>query len=305
MTVMTPARARSFAAALILALSAAAGQSIGAPNEATGDAYRAEVEKFRQEYEARLKGDNGWLTVAGLFFLNPGQSTFGSDPLNDIVLPAAAPARAGTFEFRNGVVTLKAVAGGSLVLNGKPVTSALLKSDGTGTPDRITIRDLTLWVHESGERRAIRLRDKNSRLRKEFSGLKFFPINESFRVESRFITYDKPKTVQIPNVLGDLDTMYSPGVVAFTLGGHEFKLEALTEGEKELWFIFRDLTSGKETDAAVRFLYTPLPVNGKVTLDFNKAQNPPCAYNPFTTCPLPPEQNRLRVRIEAGEKNYE
>lgn len=303
---MTRASALNVVAAGILAVSITACQSIEATTEATSDTYRTEIEKFRQAREARLKADDGWLTIAGLFFLNPGQRTFGSDPLNDIVLPAAAPARAGTFEFRNGAVSVKAVAGGTLVINGKEVASAQLKSDGKGDPDRITIQDLTLWVHESGERRAIRLRDKNSRFRKEFSGLKWFPANEAYRVEARFIPYDTPKTMHLPNVLGDIETMHSPGMAVFTLGGHEFKMEAVAEaGNKEFWFIFRDLTSGKETDAAVRFLYTPMPVKGKLTLDFNKAQNPPCAYNPFTTCPLPPEQNRLRVRIEAGEKAYE
>jgi uncharacterized protein len=120
------------------------------------------------------------------------------------------------------------------------------------------------------------------------------------------VPYEKPKAIQVPNVLGDVDTMHSPGVVVFAIGGQEFKMEAVAEeGDKEFWFMFRDLTSGKETYPAVRFLYTPMPVNGRLVLDFNKAENPPCAYNPYTTCPLPPEQNRLRVRIEAGEKIYE
>ena len=270
------------------------------------EAYRAEIEKFRQEYETRLKSDNGWLTIAGLFFLSPDTSTFGSDPLNDVVLPEPAPARAGTFDLRNGTVTVTAAVGGSLIMNGTPVATAELKSDGHGEPDRITIHDLALWVHESGERRAIRLRDKNSRLRAEFTGVKWFPINEAHRVDGRFVPYDRPKTLQVPTILGDVDTVHSPGLVVFSLGGQEFKMEPVAEqGDDEFWFIFRDLTSGKETYGAARFLYTPLPVNGRVVLDFNKAENPPCAYNPYTTCPLPPEQNRLSVRIEAGEKIYQ
>jgi len=268
--------------------------------------YRNEIEKFRQEREAKLKADDGWLTIAGLFILNEGTTSFGSDPLNDIVLPAPAPARAGTFEFRNGKVTARAMKGASLVVNGKPVASAELKSDGQGTPDRITIQNLAVWVHESGERRAIRLRDTKGRLRRDFTGMKWFPVNEAYRVDARFVPYEKPKTIQVPNVLGDVDTMHSPGLVVFSIGGREFKMEAVAEeGDKEFWFLFRDLTSGKETYPAVRFLYTPTPVNGRLVVDFNKAENPPCAYNPYTTCPLPPEQNRLRLRIEAGEKMYE
>ena len=275
-------------------------------SRATEEAYRAEIEKFRQDREARLKADTGWLTIAGLFFLSPGQSSFGSDPLNDIVLPAPAPARAGTFEFRDGRVAVKAADGGSLIINGKPVAGAELTSDVRGEPDSIAIQDLALWVHESGERRAIRLRDKNSRLRTEFTGVKWFPINEAYRVDARFVPYDKPKTLKVPNILGDVDTAHSPGLVVFSIGGQEFKMEPIAEdGDDEFWFVFRDLTSGKDTYAAARFLYTPVPVNGRLVLDFNKSENPPCAYNPYTTCPLPPEQNRLRIRIDAGERIYQ
>lgn len=291
-----------------LAASAQAAASLDEAqrSRAADDVYRAEIEKFRQEHEARLKSDNGWLTIAGLFFLSPGESTFGSDPLNDVVLPVPAPARAGIFEYRNGKVTVTAASGGSLIINGKPVATAELKSDGHGEPDRITIQDLVLWVHESGERRAIRLRDKSSRLRTEFTGTQWFPVSDAYRVEARFVPYDKPKALQIPNILGDVDIVHSPGLVTFSLRGQEFTMEPVAEdGDDELWFIFRDLTSGKDTYAAARFLYTPLPVNGRLVLDFNKAENPPCAYNPYTTCPLPPEQNRLRVRIEAGEKIYQ
>lgn len=277
----------------------------GSAARAADEAYRAQIAKFQQEREARLKTDDGWLTIAGLFFLNEGESTFGSDQLNDIVLPAPAPPRAGTFVLRNRIVTVKAEKGTPLVVNGKPVATAALKSDG-GTPDRIAFgKSLLLWVHESGDRRSIRLRDQNSRLRREFTGAKWFPINEALRVEGRFAPYDKPKPVQVPNILGDLETYESPGLVTFSIGGQSFAMEPIpSSGGKRFWFIFRDLTSGKESYPAARFLYVPAPVNGRVVLDFNQSENPPCAYNSFTTCPLPPERNRLRVRIDAGEKIY-
>jgi hypothetical protein len=109
----------------------------------------------------------------------------------------------------------------------------------------------------------------------------------------------------VPNVMGDIDRMTVPGIVSFTVNGQEMKMEPIFEpGDKEFWFVFRDLTSGHETYPAARFLYVPPPVNGKITIDFNRAENPPCAYNPYTTCPLPFEQNRLKTRIEAGEKMY-
>lgn len=274
-------------------------------NAATLDPYYVEIQKFQQEREAALRAENGWLTIAGLFFLSQPVTSFGSDPLNDIVLPAGAPGRAGTFEVRDGKVHVKAAPGVSFMLDGKPVTEKPLVSDGEGPPDRLTLGDLQLWVHQSGERPSIRLRDKNSTLLKEFVGTSWFPINAAYRVEGTFEPYDRPTITEVPNILGDIDKLPALGLVSFTLNGQPRKMEAVAEpGDEVFWFIFRDLTSEKETYPAARFLYMPAPVNGKMILDFNKAQNPPCAYNPYTTCPLPPEQNRLRTRIEAGEKAY-
>jgi uncharacterized protein (DUF1684 family) len=276
-------------------------ESAGPPS----NGYEAEIRKWQQDREATLKSDTGWLTIAGLFFLSQPRTTFGSDPLNDIVLPAGAPARAGTFELHNGKVSVQAATGVSFQLGGKTMTSGGLKSDGDGPPDRLSLGDLQLWVHMSGDRPSIRLRDKNSKLRRTFVGTSWFPIDTAFRVEATYQPYDKPRTVQVPNILGDVDMMNVPGIVSFTLNGRQIKMEPVADpGDKEFWFILRDLTSGKETYPAARFLYMPAPVNGKMTVDFNRAENPPCAYNPYATCPLPLEQNRLAVRIEAGEKNY-
>jgi uncharacterized protein (DUF1684 family) len=274
------------------------------------DAYMDALAKWRQEREADLKTDAGWLTVAGLFFLSQGKNTFGSDPINDIVLPSSAPAQAGTFELKGtapGTYRVLMRAAMPLAVNGKETTSAELKPAVGGQPaDQVTIGPLTLFVHTSGDRLAIRLRDKNSDIRRNFTGLKWFPPNAAYRVTGRFEPYAKPKTVKVPNILGDLETYTAPGVVAFTLNGQELKLEAFEVGteRKRFFFVFRDLTAGKETYPAARFLYADLPVSGETVLDFNKAYNPPCAFNPYTTCPLPTEQNRLRVRIEAGELDY-
>jgi uncharacterized protein len=283
-----------------------AGPAVRADPAASDVGYRAGIEKFREDREAALKTDTGWLTIAGLFFLTKPQTSFGSDPANDIVLTAGAPAHAGTFALHDGKVAVTAASGVGFVLNGRTVTNAVLKSDAIGSPDRIGLQDLTLWVHQSGDRLAIRLRDKNNHLRKEFTGLSWYPVNEAYRVDGEFAPYDTPRTMQIPNILGDLDEMVSPGLVTLSIGGRRMQMVTIVDPDhdKELWFIFRDLTTGTETDPAARFLYTPLPVNGKLTLDFNRAQNPPCAYNAFATCPLPPQENRLPVRVEAGEKNY-
>jgi uncharacterized protein (DUF1684 family) len=274
--------------------------------DAPRNPYEAEVVKFRQDREATLKSNAGWLTIGGLWFLTQPQTTFGSDALNDIVFPESAPARMGTFELRNGKVTVKAAEGVSFQLNGKTITSSELRPDGLGQPDRVSHGDLQFWVHNSGDRLSIRLRDQNNYLRKEFVGLSWFPVDPAYKVDATYAAYEKPSTVELPNILGDIDRMPVPGIATFTLKGQEYKLEPVGEtGDDQYWFIFRDLTSQKETYPAARFLYAAAPVGGKMTLDFNRTINPPCAYNPYTTCPLPTEQNRLRTRIEAGEKRYE
>jgi uncharacterized protein len=187
-------------------------------------------------------------------------------------------------------------------MNGKPVETVELHPDSK--TDRLVIGTLTLWVHASGGRQTIRMQDKNSALRREFSGLHWFPVDESYRVAARYVPYQKPKDVPIQNLAGDSLALPISGYVVFTLQGQEFRLEAEADETGALSFVFRDLTSGKETYAASRFLDTDPPKDGTVILDFNEAYNPPCAYNPNTTCPLPPPGNRLRVRIEAGEKTY-
>jgi len=274
---------------------------------ASAVSYEQEIAKWRQQREAELKADNSWLTVAGLFFLNQGKNTFGSGPLNDIVLPVDAPADAGVLEFDGSKITLRANA--PLVVNGTPITTTELKPAAEGKPaDLVTMGSLTMFVHKSGDRLAIRLRDTNSEIRRNFTGLKWFPPNEAYKVTGKFEPYPTPKAVRVPNILGDLEPYTAPGVVSFRLNGEALKLEVYDAGSAEnrrFFIVFRDLTSGKETYPSARFLYADRPsANGEVVLDFNKAYNPPCAFNPFTTCPLPSEQNRLRVRIEAGELDY-
>jgi uncharacterized protein (DUF1684 family) len=274
--------------------------------EAPADPYTAEITKFRQDREANLTGNAGWFTIAGLWFLTQPRTTFGSDPLNDIVFPASAPPRAGTFDVRDGKVTVTAAPGVTFQLDGKPVTTMQVKSDVPGPADRLTLgKDLQFWVHNSGDRLSIRLRDQNSALRKNFAGLSWFPIDPAYRVEGTYTPFDKPKIVEVASLVGDSDKTPIPGLVKFTLKGQEYALEPFAEpGDPQFWFVLRDLTSQSETYPAARFLYADAPVNGKMVLDFNKTVNPPCAYNPYTTCPLPTEQNRLRTRIEAGEKRY-
>jgi uncharacterized protein (DUF1684 family) len=283
-------------------LARAGGPPSGRPGRAD-PTYRASVEKWRQDYETGLKSEEGWLTVAGLFWLHEGENSFGTDPLGDVILPAkAGPAKAGSFSFRGGKTVAHVRPGVRITMRGQPLNSVELHADSRD--ERLQMGDLTLYLHASGVRYAIRVKDKNSKLRTDFSGLHWFPVDESYRVVAHYTPYNPPKQVQIQNILGDFDKVAIVGSVAFSLEGKEYRLDAEQEEPGTLSFVFRDLTSGKQTYAAARFLDTDAPKDGTVVLDFNKAYNPPCAYNPYTTCPLPTPGNRLRVAIPAGEKIY-
>ncbi len=267
-------------------------------------AYRAEVEKWRAQRESRLRADDGWLTLVGLFWLRPGENPAGSAPDSRIRLPEGAPAHVGTFILEGDKVLFRASPGVSVRSAGRPVTTLEMRPDVPGPASVISAGDLSMLVIRRGHRLGIRVRDKNSKFRKDFRGCKWFAVDEAYRIEAKFIPYDPPKRVPILNILGDTEHHLSPGYVEFRIAGRDCRLEPVLDNGR-LWFIFRDQTSGKETYGAGRFLYADLPRNGKVILDFNKAYNPPCAFNPYTTCPLPPKQNRLSVPIRAGEKAYE
>ena len=281
----------------VLALLALAA---GAAAEAQD--YTAETEAWRADREARLTADDGWLTVAGLFFLTEGDNTFGSSPLNDIVL-RTGPDGAGVFTLRRGEITVRAAGGKTLTIDGRETEGARLwPYEGSASPT-ITLGPLSLFAHYSGDRLAIRMRDRDSAIRRDFTGLRWFPVAEDYRVQGRYIPHAEPRTVELPNILGDVEMFRTSGSVAFSVGGAEHRMTAFDAGGR-LWFIFRDLTSGSETYPAARFLYADAPQDGRTTVDFNRAYNPPCAFNPYTTCPLPPLENRLPVRIEAGEMDY-
>lgn len=271
----------------------------------TTDAYRAEIERYRSKRIQELAADDGWLTVAGLFWLKPGTNTVGGAPDNDIVLPLDGVARLGAFELTNGQVAFTAAAGSPVTSGGTPVTTRAMDPRG-GDKDALAIGALRLFVIRRGDRFGVRVRNLDSEARTAFAGLRYFPLRPEYRVSATFMPYDTPRRVPIPNVLGQSSAMESPGYVTFELNGRTLRLEPVyeTEERRDLFFIFRDLTSRDATYPAGRFLHTPLPANGKVDLDFNRAYNPPCAFTDFATCPLPPKQNHLPVRIEAGELVY-
>lgn len=265
--------------------------------------HRQQVEAWQRNRDARLRADGGWLTLAGLFWLKPGASSFGADPHGEIVLPAPAPAHAGTFVLDGARVRVEAVPGVALTLAGKPVDRRQLQSDAGGAePDVLSLGALRLQVIERHGRYAIRVKDNDSPVRRQFKGLRYYPINARYRVVARFVAHTKPVTITVPNVLGLAEDEPSPGYAEFTLDGKSFRLDPVTEpGEPRLFFIFRDQTAGKTTYGSGRFLYADPPRDGAIVLDFNQAYSPPCAFTPYATCPLPPAQNRMATAIEAGE----
>jgi uncharacterized protein (DUF1684 family) len=273
--------------------------------------YRSALEKHRKERLAELTADDGWLTVAGLFWLEPGANVAGSAPGSPVLLPASAPARLGVFELKDGRVIFTADPAARVTRAGAPVSTIELSSPKTPADDpqppvMLESGDLRLFAIRREDRVAIRMRDLKSAMRQGFKGLEYFPLEPAYRVRATFVAYKEPKKIPIPNVLGQVPEMVSPGYVTFTLDGRDLRLEPVyeTREQKDLFFIFKDETSRDATYPAGRFLHAPLPVDGVVDLDFNKAYNPPCAFTDFATCPLPPKQNRLAIRIEAGERAY-
>lgn len=252
--------------------------------------------------DASIRREDGWLALAGLFWLHPGENTFGSSDTNDIVLPDASPPHVGTFLLDGGVIRLQAPLAGGLQIDGRPAQEAALQPDSTGDPTRVSLGSLHMIVIQRGERTGIRLWDNNRRSRTAYPGRIWFPANPSWQLEADFEPHDPPLALPIPNVLGDTSVEPAVGRVTFNKLGQVFHLEALTTGDGGLWLIFRDRTNGEATYPSGRFLVCPPPEQHRVALDFNRAYNPPCAFTDFATCPLPPPQNSLDLRIEAGER---
>jgi len=285
--------------ALILTLSLAAAAADVSP------AYKAEIDKYRAQRIADLTAPSGWLAVQGLFWLRDGANSAGSDPASDIKLPPRTPKKIGVFRLKDRTVSFAAEPGAGATSAGKPIESFTF-DPRKGEESAVTVNGVTLFVIRRSEKVGLRMLDPESDARKAFHGLQYFPLDTKYHLTATFVAYDKPKTVQVPNVLGQLVPMDSPGRVEFTLDGKTYSLEPVYETAKheDLFFIFKDPTSRTETYGAGRFLHTPLPKDGSVDLDFNRAYNPPCAFTDFATCPLPVKENQLPVRIPAGELRW-
>jgi uncharacterized protein (DUF1684 family) len=297
-------RARMALAAAALVITGAAAPGSGDDAALAKAEYRAEIETWRAEREARLVSEYGWLSVSGLSWLFPGEVTVGSAPGSDFALPAGAPARAGVIERRGDQVTMRVADGVSVSLQDHPLSNPLvLPVNGAA----VEIGRLRLQLIRRGDRLGLRLRDPDSARRRAFKGLRWFPVDPAYRVTAAFHAYDAPRPLRIDNVLGQTSEDMSPGYALFDLGGKTIRLHAVYEdGEtSQLFFVFKDKTAPGQTYGGGRTLYADLPQNGRVVLDFNKAYSPPCAFVPYTTCPLPPKENRMPVAVRAGELKYE
>ena len=269
--------------------------------------YAKGIEKWRSEREANLKKETGWLTVAGLFWLKEGINTVGAGEMFDVRLTDSfKQGKFGEIEFKKGAAVLKMEKGIEAQIDGNSIAMPVdLVSDEKGKPTEIRTGTQTFFLIKREERFGIRLKDSNSEARRNFKGMHWFPVDEAWKVAARFEAFAEPKEIAVPNVLGGNFKMKSPGVLKFTLKGKEYSLQPVDEGDGTLFIIFRDKSSENETYKSGRFLYADKPVHGEAVLDFNKAENPPCAFTPYATCPLPPAGNSLEIEIKAGEKRYD
>jgi uncharacterized protein (DUF1684 family) len=270
-------------------------------------AHQEEIEAWRTRRDARLRGEDGWLTLVGLHWLDEGENRFLPDPSAHALRPVMAESEGGFALVRDGErVTLSAAPEAGLLHDGQPVTQLDLRSDAQGSPTVVAAGPFRFFVIARRDRLGVRVRDTQSPVRLGFTGIDNYPIDGRFRVRARLEPYTPPKEIPIPNILGGVDPEVAPGALAFELDGREYRLDPiLEEGSEELFVIFGDATNGGETYGAGRFVYAPMPgPDGVTVLDFNKAYNPPCVFTPYATCPLPPPQNRLPIAVTAGEKMY-
>ena len=279
---------------------------LGAPGARGADAeFVRETEAWRKERVAKLIEPDGWLTPVGLHFLKAGESTIGRAKGNDVVI-AAGPDRLGTLSVANGNVSLTLADGVDALIGGKRVRKAELKaSDGAVKATVVTFGTASFFVMKPSGRVAIRVKDNASAARRNFSGFDYFPIDKKWRVEARWEAFERSRMMPFTDVQGLTGPMLIPGKAVFEWEGKRYELLPIDEGrDRPLFFVISDATSGKETYGACRFIYTEWPKDGKVILDFNRAENPPCAFTSFAMCPLPPKQKRFPFAVTAGEKTY-
>ena len=271
----------------------------------------ARIADWRAKRLRSLTSETGWLTPIALYWLKEGENSFGRAPTQAFsVDDAALAADMGAFVLAGGRVKYRAhpaTAAPKMTYLGQPVATLDLVSDAEENPTELVAGSLHFMLIDRAGHLGIRVRNSVSPNRLEFHGLTYFPVRPDWHVEAHFEPYVPEHHIPIVNILGMTEDMTSPGAIVFEREGRSWRLDAIQEapGDRELFVMFSDATSGKETYGAGRFLYVGLPVADRIEVDFNEAFNPPCAFTDFATCPLPPRQNRLALPVEAGELKYE
>jgi uncharacterized protein (DUF1684 family) len=267
-------------------------------------AYSAELTKWHNNRIENLKKENGWLNLAGLFWLKPGENKFGSAQSNDIIFPQESPDNIGTIILKDSNTILKVNNGVEVTVAGNIVNNLILDNDMTGNPTIMANGSLKWFIIKRGDKYGIRLRNLNADLIKNFPGIETYDIDKSWRIEGSFNKFAHPEIIKVPSIIGTVEQDTVFGYLSFNRNGKNYSLVPVVE-DGSYFIIFADETNGEETYGAGRFLYTSLPdSSGKVILDFNKAYNPPCAFTKYATCPLPPKENYLHLKVTAGEKKF-
>lgn len=286
----------------LLALLVSAPQALA--SESGASSYEEEIRAWRKARHDRLADPNGWMTLVGLEWLNEGSNTVGAGEGNDARIPGG-PAQWGVIFVEGETIRFVPESGNGVKVDGETVEEARLVADDQGQPTGVRHGDLSFHVIHR-ESYALRVKDRRAPALLAFEGVPVYDIQPGWRVEGRFLPAEPGATIGIANVLGQTSDSPVFGTFEFERDGQTYSLLALgTESSQSLWFLFADKTSGRETYGAGRFLYSDgMPQDGRLVVDFNKAYNPPCAFNDYSTCPLPPQQNRLRLAVTAGEKKY-
>jgi hypothetical protein len=270
----------------------------------TDPVYAAEITKWHNGRIENLKKENGWLNLAGLFWLKKGENSFGSDKSNDIIFPQDAPAQIGKIIVDESGIRFLGTDNVEVTVNGNKVKDTLLQTDISGHPSVMMTGSYKWFIIKRGEKLGIRLRDLNSPLVKNFAGIETFDIDKGWRIEATYRKFPAPKIIKVPTILGTIEDNKVDGELTFSKDGKNYSLIPVVE-DGSYFLIFADETNGEETYGSGRFLYTTFPdLTGKVILDFNKAYNPPCSFTKYATCPLPPKENYLHLKVTAGEKKY-
>jgi len=265
------------------------------------NSYKRAVLDWRKQREESIRAENGWIALAGLYWLKLGANRFGSDPGNEVELPKRTPAQLGYFEYNGKSVTLRMNPGQKVRENDTDVDFALLEPDVSETPSFITLQDIRLVAIQRGNRFGIRMWDNQREERRSFPARTWFDIDETFRIPAHYTAYERPKMAFFPDLTGEKSEFPVDGYVSFSHSGKEYQLDITKEDDGSFFIRFWDPTSETEAYPTGRYLVTSADASGNVMLDFNYAYNPPCAFTDFATCVFAPEQNRLDFKILAGE----